>query len=312
MTISNKKLGFILLLLVLAITFSLCFPTQQAYADMGPKPASYVHIDDLPNSDYLVTLMAERFSGPYDEYLAPDIPEHNYYGDLPQEKIKLAKRLNAEMLDYYYSGYADYYEGVTSIDYDWTYYSPSKFIIIVYDVENDILYTSSQINKIAFTEAYRASYNDFEKVSDNRYTFKAKSTIVNVNYRDVSEGVVVAINIGYFLLRVVATLAIELLLALCFKFTKKSYGIIAITNFATQVFLNILMWVGIIFEGALFGPFIMLIVGEFLIFIIEPIVYRKKCERENGTKKGIIFYALLANFLSLAAGFGINILEIIV
>ncbi len=113
-----------------------------------------------------------------------------------------------------------------------------------------------------------------------------------------------------FILRIVLTIAIEILIALCFKFTKESYKIIAITNLITQVILNVVIGVWSLFGGALFGPFVGLIIGEFLVFIIEPIVYKKKCLRQDGTKKHIVFYAILANFITLAAGFGLNILEI--
>ncbi|MCR4874282.1 MAG: hypothetical protein K5923_00900 [Clostridia bacterium] len=323
---ANKSLSCILLFLLTIILIVCAFPINSVHADMGPKEAFDVVIDNLPQSDYVVTIMTKDKSGE----TAPNISHvYDFLNKEDKKKVnKLIDRLNQENIDAYFIledifGIVPQIEdNTTTISYTWDYYPSSKFYIVIYDLNNDILYVSNYIHKVVFTSAYRASYDeDFTIEREGYVSFKTHEMVAltalralrNSNY---DEETAIKLNIVYnvllLLVRIAATLAIEMLLALCFKFTKESYKIIAITNVITQLFLNVAILLGNLFGGVMFGPFLSLVLGEFIIFIVEPIVYKKKCIRQNGTKKLIVFYALLANFLSLAAGFGIYILNMMV
>ena len=106
-----------------------------------------------------------------------------------------------------------------------------------------------------------------------------------------------------FMLRLLITLGIELLLALLFKFDKKSFVIIAITNAVTQIGLNIALNLTAYFNGKSVFYIYYYILIELLIVVVEAVVYRLLCKRgKDGTKKWIISYAILANVLSFVIG----------
>ena len=323
----NKSLSCILLILLTIVLIVCAFPINSAHADMGPKEAFDFYVDNLPESDYVVTIMTKDKSGEK----APNISYvYTYSQDVKTRHMvfKLIDRLNKENIDAYYlhssisGAVSDVQENTTSVHYSWTYYAPSKFYIVFYDVNNDILYVSNYINKYVFTATYRASYDkDFTVEKDGYVTFKAHETVVlttlnrfgvNIESEDQAIKLNIVYNVLLLIARIVATLVIEMLLALAFKFTKESYKFIAITNVCTQLFLNVLILLGMIFGGIMFGPFFAFVVGEFLIFVIESVVYKYKCERQNGSRKLIVLYAILANFLSLIAGFGIYIVNMII
>ena len=305
MTISNKKLTIILFLLIAVFIIALFIPSEEVYADMGPKPTIQVKVDGLPESKYIVSIITNQASpGGGGEIYKADI----HYMD--SEDQLFIKRLRKEEVQYEFLGPILNYSLTTSVDYLWKYYAPSKFAIVIYDVDNDILYISEECQKHVYNKVYSIKYEDFEQINENTYTFSTNGIIVYAPLGDNSIGGSIAVNVSMFILRIVLTIAIELLIALCFKFTKESYKVIAITNAITQLILNAVIILWGLFSGALFGPFVGLIIGEVIVFIVEPIVYKKKCLRENGTKKYIVLYAILANFITLAAGFGLNILEI--
>ena len=299
---------FISLFLFAVILVALFMPLQTADADMGPKPTVQVQIDGLPLSSYYVGLVSKSgipsggISLKEDEYIYHFDPKY-------KNQDKFVERVFAENFEYGTIGNISKFDKATSIDYSWSYYAPSKFYIVIYDYENDILYKSDHINRITFNSAYIASYEDFEQINENTYSFSPKGLALAMPLKKYSYEITTLINIALFILRLVLTIAIELLIALAFKFNKDSYKIIAITNAATQLFLNIFIWLMYYFAGG-FGPFVAIFIGELIVFIVEPIVYKKKCLRENGTQKLIVFYALLANFITLLAGVGFNIFEL--
>ena len=323
----NKSLSCILLVLLTIVLIVCAFPINSAHADMGPKPSFKIYIGDLPQSDYVITIMLTSGSeGQKAPYILHDTFSSN--NDERKKINKLIDRLNNENIDASYitngliGRVPEVKNDTTSISYSWTYYAPSDFIIVFYDLNNDILYVSNNIHRIAFTTAYTATYDkDFTFERDNYVSVKAHETLVssidpNLKSEDLTEDQIIKLNVVYnvllFLARLAFTLGIEMLLALAFKFTKESYKVIAITNVITQILLNIFIWLGMIYAGLLIGLFGALIVGEFFVFIAEPIVYHKKCIRQNGTKKLIVFYALLANFLSLAIGVGLGIVNCLI
>ena len=315
MVIRKSRILICILIILIACTaiVLLLSPKETAYADMGPKPAVRVHIENMPTSNYLATLIATNDTE-YDyvhNWIKGDEPipgGEEVVFDLDPEINTFMARMR-EFTDCYYAQMLFRENDVNTIDFTWTYRAPYNFRIAVYDQVNDVFYVSDEINKVVFMSGYSATYDkDFSINNDRWVTFKTHETLLtSTKNANMSENV--WYNILLFFARMIATIAVEMLLAFPFKFTKKSYGIIAITNAATQLFLNIFIWGMMMWGGIMFGYFIALAVGEFVIFVVEPIVYKKTCLRENGSKKLIVLYALIANFVSLVAGFGFYIIQ---
>ena len=338
----SRKTIFILILAAILFT-AVFFPISTAQADMGPKSSTKIHLENMPESHYICALLGET-TFPYEGFVAPNIPtEREYHHDdmtdeeyeayvaglpeISQRRIayqeKLIERLNKESFTYEFdfdsTSQFSIDEPVTTVEFLDGYYPPDKFIAIVYDVDNDILYYSNPIQRYVFRDQYSANYLDgFTKVNDNTYQFTPTLTVImekspGMSWAEIKEVApfmqTVWYNVVMFIVRIILTVGIELLIALAFKFTKKSYGIIAVTNVATQIFLNAIILISMIFGGAYWGSLEGFLVGEIVVFIVEPIVYWKTCERLDGTKKHVVLYGLLANFATFALGIGISLLE---
>ena len=343
MVIQNKKLTVILFLLIAVFIIALFIPSESVYADFGPKSTTKIYLENMPESHYICALLGEKVF-PYEGFVAPNIPteREHYHGDLSDEEYeeyvqslpeisqrrisyveKLIERLNKESFTYKFdfdSTSKFSIDGkVTTVEYMDGYYPPDKFIAVVYDIDNDILYYSNPIQRYVFRDQYSADYSaGFTKVNDNTYTFEPTLTVImkespGMDWAERNElnPVIQTVwyNVVMFIGRIILTVGVELLIALAFKFTKKSYGIIAITNVATQILLNAIILISMFFGGRYWSSFEGLLVGEAAVFIIEPIVYWKTCERLDGTKKHVVLYALIANIVTLALGIGINLLQ---
>ena len=346
MVIQNKKLTFVLFIAIAIIIVAIFGSQNVANADFGPKPSTRVIVENLPESHYICTLLSEDGFFLTEGYVAPNIPterEHYYDSDLSDEEYeeyvqslpevsqrrisyleKLIERLNKESFTYKFDFYTTSMYSidgkVTTVEYTDGYYPPDRFIAVVYDIDNDILYYSNPIQRYVFRDQYSADYTaGFTKVNDNTYTFEPTLTVIMKDspgmkdwmpYYEATPVVqTIWYNVVMFIGRIILTVGVELLIALAFKFTKKSYGIIAITNVATQILLNAIILISMYFGGPYWSSFEGLLVGEAAVFIIEPIVYWKTCERFDGTKKHVVLYGLIANAVTLALGIGINLLE---
>ena len=334
MVINMRGKAYISLFLFAILLVAIFMPLHIVNADSGPKPSTKIYIENMPESHYICTLLTDH-PFPYKGYQAPNIPyyetvndiesygfdEDSVFYDFVANVNKLVDRLNAENFDYQFdfqvSNGDD--ELTTTVNYLHAYYAPDRFIAIVYDLDNDILYYTNNIQKTVFSAQYSANYEDgFVEVNSNTYQFSPTLTVIRetsprANWTE-QYGLDPAVetvwfNVLMFIARIIFTVVIELLIALCFKFTKKSYGIIAITNVATQVFLNAIIWISMYFGGPYWGGLEGFFVGEIVVFTIEPIVYYKTCERINGSKKSIIWYGLLANFVTFALSVGISLIE---
>ena len=343
MVIQNKKLTVILFLLIAVFIIALFIPSEEVNADTGPKSSTKIYLENMPESHYICTLLGEKVF-PYEGFVAPNIPteREHYHDDLSDEEYeeyvqslpeisqrrisyveKLIERLNKESFTYEFdfdSTSKFSIDGkVTTVEYTDGYYPPDKFIAVVYDIDNDILYYSNPIQRYVFRDQYSADYSaGFTKVNDNTYTFEPTLAVImkespGMDWAERNELNPVLQTVWYnvvmFIGRIILTVGVELLIALAFKFTKKSYGIIAITNVAAQILLNAIIWISMFFGGSYWISYEGLLVGEAAVFIIEPIVYWKTCERLDGTKKHVVLYALIANIVTLALGIGINLLQ---
>lgn len=106
------------------------------------------------------------------------------------------------------------------------------------------------------------------------------------------------------IIRILLTIAIELLIALLFGFNKKEQIVITcVTNAVTQTILNILLNIINYKQGSLAFVF-NYIWMELVVFILEGFVFRKLLNRYEETRHKIHpwLYALAANTASFAVG----------
>ncbi len=338
MVIQNKKLTWVLLVAIAIILVAMIIPQNVAYADMGPKESISVNITNLPESRYYGTLLSTRNEGgPYAWMKLGEI--ESYYDEefvlshdedetcIMVNLKKIVDRLNLETLNLYFAedgagtSVAEPQVG-TTVNFRWGYYPPSEFVIAIYDLDNDVLYLSNIIKQIYFTSYYSAEFSGESLEPGSKGSFNATLSAYeyapewwgdigggagnkfNQILRDIGfseNGIIFTVNLLLFLGRVILTIGVELLIALCFGFDKKSYGIIALTNLITQCALNLFIWLGVII-GTAAADVYALIVGEILVWISEAYVYKKKCFRKDGSKKLIIAYAIVANAVTFTIG----------
>lgn len=261
-------------------------------ADTGPKPTTEITIRNLEKSDYIVA-----YATKYDNYANHSrfIPgdEHcgkTYFGNaddltLLYYNVTLPEEFYLFDISYFFK---DATELVCKSGYMW----PDEFMLIIYNKANSNYYLTTETKTYAFNSYFSYDMNDLKgkPIELQKNIPLAKS----YNYGK---------EIGEFFLRLVVTLSIEMLLALLFRFTKKSLLVIGITNAVTQIGLNISLNLFAHYHGK--SPYILIIYAliELAIIAVEAIVYKKFCKRgKDENKHWIIAYTLLANVLSFGLG----------
>ena len=331
---SGLKRSTLIILFFIAILLVATFiPLNTTYADIAPYPHTHYIITNLPESHYVYLYLGETEDPGSTGYLAPNIPRDERQYDPSTENYeslvlgqtnrnKAIDRLNQENFDYYFTKYRIFggEELTTSINYYCQGHNSSKHIFIIYDADNDILYCTDKVQRHVFFENRTASYpDDIVSVNSNTYTIATEQTTVQEKNPRTEEIERIAAEkaakqkaedlkqtILIILMFVVITVAVELSIAFCFKFTKKSYIIIAITNVITQIIVNVVMWLSMEYGGETWGNFEGFLVAEAFVLIAEPLIYRLTCERKNGTKKLIVLYGIIANIVTIGIGFLIS------
>lgn len=275
----NKTKYLIVLVLLLAL-----FTGLTVKADTGPKPSVNITINNIDSDIYVSLLSKQESTGPYQK-----ITEGDYeYNELDEIGLKFYEYSKTD--DYYFLGNVKKLTKDNNI-YRWTYYPPYDFKVICYiESTDEFVVTEGSLSRYAFDTYYQM---DLENVNG---TYVLNNIKKNYNYLG---------EVLHFLLRVVITLAIELLLAFfIFKFRAKAFLIIIITNIITQICLNVLLNVVNYNSGSL-----MLIIDyillELLVLIGEMITYLiliKKYDKSYSAMK-IVIYSIAANVSSFILGF---------
>ena len=285
----KKFLAFLISLLgLLAIVFAVPSKPVTANADTGPKPSTQITIKNLEKSDYIIAYgMNTEFYGPHRAF-TPD-EDREYIN-----KEELTQVYNVVNLPegWYLCDFSCSYTDVTEIVVNSGYMWPDDFILIILNKLNNDYYLSEETKTYAFHSYFECDMANYQNGSIEL----SRAIVLEAKYQYGKE-------IGEFFLRLAVTLGIELLLALAFKFTKKSYIIIAITNAATQVGLNVALNLTAHFNGK--NPWLVFfyVIAEVAIVVVESIVLTKFCERKDGRSKGLIpLYVILANILSFGIG----------
>ncbi|MCT4543766.1 MAG: hypothetical protein N4A63_09505 [Vallitalea sp.] len=285
----KKKISF--LLLFFTIIF-IIMPTT-AYADVGPKASVVIDFEGLEGENYYVTLLSNVSStGPH-SVLDETYNNQRYYEEDKEYSI-WEKFLSYEDKDGYH--FLQYFENCTDTsEFTWGYYPPSKFKILLYFPEQDSFAVSKDVyEKYAFDSYYKVDAKGLKMQSGViNYSIEAEK---NYNY---------TWEIISLVIRIIATIAIEVLIALLFGYrAKKQLLIILVTNVVTQSVLNILLNIINYHQGSMMFV-INYVWKEILVFVIEAFVY-SICLHKYGNGKSkkwiLILYALIANAVSFVGG----------
>lgn len=257
-------------------------------ADTGPKPSVVIDFEGVEDETYYVTLLAkDKYLGPYSFATEDDVPA----GDEP-ENVAFRKFYEYEDANgYHFMQYMRECSGTNQ--FEWGYYPPYQFKILVYFPEEDRLLTDGRTySRYAFDSYYTVKINGDEMSVEKTDTSQMRME----NY----------VKIGIkFLIRLLVTLALEMGIAAAFRFREKmQLGCIAIVNILTQLVLNyVIYW--ILKPMGQWGYVFFYIPTEILIMVFETVVYCLTLNRIGKEKKSIgriVGYTILANVVSFVIG----------
>lgn len=286
-----KRIMIILSTFLFTFLFFITSSPQIAHADTGPKPMTTIEIYHLEPSDYIVAYGVQNHPGPHHQFIPGDENfGKTYYGDvndltLIYQHVSLPE--NWELCDISSS-----YTNTSNLSIQSGYMWPSEFILIIYNKITNVYYLSEVTRTYAFHSYFQYDMNNYK----NSPIGLEKKIILEKSYNYLKE-------ILEFILRLIMTLAIEMLLAYAFKFNKKSLLIIMIMNILTQIGLNLSLNITAYFYGKSPWHFFIYAFIEIFIVIVEAIIFKIFCRRgKEETRNWIISYTVLANILSFGLG----------
>lgn len=262
-----------------------------AHADTGPKPQTTIEIYNLEKSDYIVAYGTKKNNGPHHFFIPGDKDYgKTYYGNVDDLTLIYNKVTLPE--GWKLTDISSFYENTTRLVIESGYMWPSEFILIIYNKVSNNYYLSEATKTYAFHSYFKYDMNNYQ---DDPISLE-KKIVLEKSYQYGKE-------ILGFLLRLVVTLAVEMLLAVAVKFNKKSLWIIGITNFVTQVGLNLALNLTAYFGGK--SPWHVMIYAlvELMIVVVEATIFKIFCRRgKDETRELIIIYTIVANALSFVLG----------
>lgn len=285
----KKTISTIIAVVVIALSFALT-----AHADTGPKPSVVIDFNDLNGKTYYVTLLSEAKSrGPYSA-LTDRGDKHANYQTNDSDYNAFRKFVEYKDADGYY--FIQYFQDCSQTQqFQWTYYPPEIFKILIYFPDTDTFIASKSYSCYAFDSYFTVYIADLNLSPEAQ---NAGEIVVQKSYDYTKE-------IISLIIRIIITLAIEIALALAFGFReKKLIRFIIVVNFITQISLNLALNLINYYSGAL-AFYIFYILLEIGVFIIEAsiyTVYMKKISKKEIPSWKPFVYALVANLASFAIG----------
>lgn len=287
-----KRLGSYLCAILMV--WLVAFPMTVS-ADMGPKPSVVIEFQGLEEEAYYVTLLSKESStGPWS--LGNDYYE--YLGD----REVFDKFSAYEDVDGYY--FLSYMQDCSEEDtFQWTYYPPSTFKILIYFTEYDRFLLMDEVyERYAFDSYYTVEVEDVESVIGA--VSLEKGTVADMDIQ-VNRSYDFSMELVSLLVRVVLTILIEVVIAMLFGYrNRKALTTITAINVCTQILLNVLLNV-INYQSGQYAFVFHYIWMECVVFLLEAILYDKIIGRKNptNTKRYHPYgYAAVANLVSLGVG----------
>lgn len=281
---SAKRPVCVLLTLLLLTVFAL-----PAWADIGPKPSVTVVFDGLMEQPCYATLLSEEEStGPYSfdpERQSPS--EWMVKGD--EEMGPLAWRAFHDYRDE--DGYF-FLEWFQKLDENqqlsWTYFPPERFKVLLYFPDSGIFCKSAVCESYAFDSRFSADLENGGITLHKSYAY--------------------GWELASLLVRIAATIALEMALALLFGYaSKQALAVILQANLVTQIALNLALNL-INFSRGQYAFVFWYLVLEWLVFAAEGLWYCRRLPKQNqGRRSHPVLYAFLANLLSFGAGLGLAV-----
>ena len=293
------------LLFIIAISVS-SFSLQEVSADMGPKPLLNLYVKGLDVDYYYLDLLIDRSNDT--AYITYYLGITNYLTD--EQSLEVEALFNYEDPDDYYLGLLEgtrtpmWGSVIGELQVDGSYFHrfsyvgvPEDFKIIILTSDGNIL-VSELIHRDLFQSQMVYDLSDFSileneiekgRNEDVDYSLVSITVVEEIPFRD---------TLSCFFLRMIITVIAELGIAyFLFKFkAKKSLIIIVIVNVITQLFLNTIMFS----HWNELELFLLFIILEMIVFLIEYISYYLLFD--EGSKKSILKYVLVANLVTLSLG----------
>ena len=279
---NTKKMKMLLIIFVCFLT--VFFSVDPVHADMSPKPLLTVKTDHFPENSYIALLAKENDIGFSLWHVDKTwFEENKWHASKASDEINM--RFYEEVHEKYETDGWYLWGNISSCraDLKFTYMRPEHFRIMIYLADEDrFIVTDQEYECSGFEYTVNVRYENGRVITDR------------TNSRD---------SFSRFLLRLLATVAIELFAALFFfkGLNRRNCLIIIAVNIITQLILNVLSFTGIsMFSAnpALYYP--VLLILEICIVLAEGFVYTKMISRED--IKHPYYYSAIANILSFAAG----------
>lgn len=257
--------------------FFLFINTLPVHADMGPKPSVNLEFTDI-DSPYYVTLLSKYdHYGPYHVSNEPIEKDSYMIKKNHEEGIKAWQAFR----DYHDSDgfyFIEYFEYCEDNHFNWTYYPPDTFKILIYFPETNTFAVSEVIETYAFDSYYQVQMEENLLTAKQNYNFSQE--------------------ILSLVIRVVITIAIEILIAYLFNIrNKKMLRSILMVNIVTQLLLNIALNYYNYYCGTLFLNIFYLLL-ELIIFVMEGSIYRDIFKKQHHP----FLYSFTANLISFITG----------
>ncbi len=274
-----------IIIMVLCALLVLLAPPITASADMGPKPSVWIRFENMGDELCYGTLLSYvKSTGPARVWDGTNDGYHDSDADVWR------KFVDYEDPDGYYYLQRDWKVSETK-EIAWTYYPPSEFKILLYYPETNTFVSSGIYKKYAFDSYYTVDMDGVNSGSTG-VLIKAKQS-----YKYEQE-------ILSLVVRIILTIAVELIIALLFGFRKKNQLLIlTVVNIVTQVILNVLLnFVNYKSGGLAFLALYLLL--EIFVVAIEAALYCTILKKVSEKKKNwyYVLYALVANAVSYGVG----------
>lgn len=301
---SNYKIRRFILTPLIVLLFSIFIPTY-AKADMGPKESVTIKINTCNDEPCFAMLFTEN----RDTYQLVTFPGSDTEIPFPKAELNNKVREMYETVKEYFPPYTSpesaagsyrdiYYISEFNNTYYYGYMLPDKYFLALYYPKSDTILYSYIYSNYAFDSYYSVDAGD---LSEDGYLTFTKS-----NNEYIQREILRPNKIFAIILRLLLTVGIELLLALAFKIrSKKSILTIVITNVVTQIGLNICLILETYYLGGGILYLLEFLFIEFLIFIIEAIVYSLAFRKTNNPPVKVwksILYSFVANLTTFLLG----------
>ncbi len=265
-----------------------------ALADTGPKPAVSVNVKNLGGAKCYATLLSEREQ--YGPYCTTEIEKR---WDEMRAETSVWEAFAAYKDPDGFFFLQELWDLRYVPKYAWEYHPPRIFKVLLYWPDEGRFAVSE------ITEA-KDFYSLFE-VDASEVRFADGSNIGTIAVKPVDS---YSYRIWAFVSRVLITLAVELLIALAFRFrSKREWLVIIATNILTQIALGIFATISVVRGGRDMQFFVTLAFLELGVAIIEAVVYILFLRKASGKKRGLwvyVVYALVANAASYFVGLWID------